>query len=80
MFIQVSLNVLENGIKSLHISMSLASNTMEISMLCYAIELFLLCILALQYKLVGILDVTLKIYDPGRLHQTINISNFKVKE
>ena len=33
-FLQVSLNVLENGIESLHISMSPATNTRDISMIC----------------------------------------------
>ena len=67
MFFQVSLNVLVNGIEILHISMSLNTNTREIYLLCCDTELFLLCIPVLKYKLVGIFDVALHIYCPGRL-------------
>ena len=79
MFLQVILNVLDNFIESLHISMSLGKNTRDMYILCYTTELFLICIPALQCKLVGIIDGTLHINDPGRLLQTINIGNFKVK-
>ena len=79
MLLQVNLNVLDNGVESLHILMIFPTNTRDISMLCYAKELFLFYIPALQCKLVGNIYGTLHIYDLGRLPQTINISNLKVK-
>ena len=79
MFIQFNLNVLDNGVEILHISMILSTNTRDISMLCYATEIFLLYIPALQCKLLGIIYGTLYIYDLGRLPKTVNISNLKVK-
>ena len=80
MFIQVSLNVLENDIESLHIYMSIDTNTRDISMICFAIELFLPCIPVLQRKLVGIIDGNFHIDYLGRLLQNINTSNLKGKE
>ena len=65
----MSLNNLDNGIESLHISMSIATNTGDMSMLLSAKELFLHCITALQCKLVGNIDGYLHIDEPGRLHQ-----------
>ena len=79
MFLQVILNVSYNGIKSLHISMSLATNTRYISMLFSDTELFLLFIPALQCKSVGLINETSHIEDPGILLQTINIRDLKVK-
>ena len=76
---QAILNVLENDIESLHISMSLDTNTRGISMLFFATELFLLCIPVLQCKLVVIIDGTFQFFYLGRLLQTINIRNLKVK-
>ena len=67
-------------IESLHISMSLAANNRGISLLCSATEPFLLYIPVLQCKSVGITDGTLRIDDPCRLLQTINIRKIKVKE
>ena len=80
MFLQVILNVLDNYIEILHISMILATNTRYIYMLYFATEQFMLCIPVLQCKLVGIIDGTFNIDYPGRLLQTINIRNLKVKE
>ena len=68
MFIQVNLNVLDNGIESRHISMILSTNTRDIYVLFSATELFMLYIPALQYKLVGIIYGTLHIYYLGRLY------------
>ena len=76
---QAILNVLDNDIESLHISMSLDTNTRGISMLFFATELFLLCIPVLQCKLVVIIDGTFQFFYLGRLLQTINIRNLKVK-
>ena len=80
MFIQVSLNVLDNVIESMHISMILSTNTRQIYMLCSATEIFLISVPALQYKLAGIIGGTFHIYDLGRLPKTINTRNLKVKE
>ena len=80
MFLQLSLNVLDNDIESIHISMSIATNTRDIYMICFATELFILFITVLQCKLAGIIDGTFNIDYTDRLLQTINISNFKVKE
>ena len=79
MFIQFNLNVLDNGVEILHISMILSTNTRDISMLCSATETFLLFIPAHQCKLLGIIYGTLYIYDLDRLPKTVNISNLKVK-
>ena len=79
MIIQVSLNVLFNSIESLHISMSLATNIWYISLICSNTELFLIFILVLKYKLVGVIDGIFHIDDPGRLLQTIYIRKFKFK-
>ena len=79
MFLQEILNVLDNDIESLHISMSLATNTRGISMLCFATEIFMLCIPVLRCKLVVIIDGTFQFDYLGRLLQTINIRNLKVK-
>ena len=76
---QVSLNVLDNSIEIMHISMSLDNNNMDIYIRCSATEPFLICIPSLQRKLVGMIDGTLYIDYPGRLLQTINTRNFKVK-
>ena len=80
MFIQVSLNVLDNNIESLHISMSIATNTRAISMICLDTYIFLVFIPVIQCKLVGIIDGNLQIDIPVRLIQTINIRNFIVEE
>ena len=66
MLLQVSLNSLDNGIEIMHISMSIVTNTRDISIICYTTELFLLCIPVLQYKLLGIIDGTFHIDDAGR--------------
>ena len=66
MFLQLSLNVLGNVIESLHISMSLDTNSRDISMLFFNTEIFLLCIPVLQCKLLGIIDITLYIDELGR--------------
>ena len=60
--------------------MILANDTRKVYMLCSDTEIFMLCIPAFQFKLVGIIDNNLQIYDPGRLIQTIKIRNIKVKE
>ena len=44
MFLQVSFNCLDNVIESLHISMSLADNNRDISLLIFDTEPFLVCI------------------------------------
>ena len=80
MFPQLNLNILDNGIESLHISMSIATNTRDVPILFYATEIFLLCIPLLQCKFLGVFYGTLHIDNPGRLLQTINIIDFKVKE
>ena len=79
MFLQVILNVLGNGIESLHISIILSTNTRDISMLFSATEIFMIYIPEIQYKLVGIIDGTFHLYDPRWITQTINIRNLIVK-
>ena len=80
MFLQMSLNVLGNGIEILHIYLSLDTNTRDISLLCSATEIFLLFIPVLKFRLVGIIYGTFYIDNPVLLLQTINIRKFKVKK
>ena len=79
MFLQVSLNVLDNDTENQNIPTILAANNRDISMLCFSTEPFLLCIPVLQCKFLGTIYGTFHFYYPGKLLQTINISNLKVK-
>ena len=54
MFLQMGLRFLENGIESLHFSISLSENIREISMLCNVTEQFMIFIPVLQCKLSGV--------------------------
>ena len=79
MFLLVILNVLDYDIESLHFSMIIATNTRDISMLCFATEIFLIFILVLQCKLAGILYGTFHIDYPGRLLQILKSVISKLK-
>ena len=79
MFLQVSLIFLGNGIESIRISMSVDTITRDIYMLCFATEPFLIYIPVIKFKLVVVIDVILKIDNPGRVLKTINIRTITVK-